>query len=846
MTNSQPNSIKVRGARVHNLKNIDVDVPLGRLVAIAGVSGSGKSSLALGVLYAEGSRRYVEALSTYTRRRMAHATRATVDSVQHVPAALALRQRPGVPSVRSTFGTSTELLNVLRVMFSRLGSHLCPNGHRLAPTIDVAANKDLVCPECGATFYPPGAESLAFNSDGACPVCSGTGTVRDIDDDTLIPDPSKTIADGAVAPWGMFGLSVMPQVAAELGVRVDVPYTALTEKERLIVMDGPAVKREIRVPSKSGKLFDLNFTYRSARQAVREAIDNANSEAGLSRVNRFITTHVCPSCHGTRLSDQALASEVDGINLAEAANMDLDGILSWVSSIPRTMDSELRPMASLIATQFAEMGRRLVQLGLGYLTLDRASSTLSTGERQRVQLARAVRNETTGVLYVLDEPSIGLHPANIDGLIGVMRDLLDDGNSVVLVDHDVQVLREADWMIEIGPGSGATGGTVLAEGTIAQIGADPASLIGDYLTRCADVIVRERADETDLFVNGVVRLETSPVHTVHALDVRIPKGRLTAVTGMSGSGKTTLVLDSLVPAIAAADNGNELPPHVRSVDAAGLTTANVVDATPIGTNVRSTVATYSGVLDDLRRAFADTPTSREKGLKPGDFSYNTGSLKCPRCEGTGQVVLDVQFLPDVEIPCPDCDGTRYRSDASVFRIATSQGARSLPELLAATVEGAAEMLIDRPRITKKLRTLVTLGLGYLTLGEDTPALSGGEAQRLKLATELGRKHTGTLFILDEPSVGLHPLDTRVLLSVLDQLLDTGATVIIIEHDLDMIANADYVVDLGPGGGTAGGRIVATGRPDDISENPESVTGRYLASVLRRVEGQKDHVPRNEQ
>ncbi|MBC9928720.1 MAG: excinuclease ABC subunit UvrA [Microbacterium sp.] len=833
MTSSQPTSITVRGARVHNLKNIDVDVPIGRLVAIAGVSGSGKSSLALGVLYAEGSRRYIEALSTYTRRRMSHATRATVDSVQHVPAALALRQRLGVPSVRSTFGTSTELLNVLRVMFSRLGSHLCPNGHRLAPTIDVAANKDLVCPVCGAIFYPPGAESLAFNSDGACPVCTGTGTVRDIDDDTLVPDPSKTIDGGAVAPWGMFGLSVMPQVAAELGVRIDVPYSELTEKERLIVMDGPAVKREIRVPSKTGKLFDLNFTYRNARQAVREAIDNATSEAGLVRVNRFITTHTCPSCHGTRLSNQALGSEVDGINLAHATQKDLDEVLSWVLTIPSTVDSDLQPMASLIADQFAAMGRRLVQLGLGYLTLDRASSTLSTGERQRVQLSRAVRNETTGVLYVLDEPSIGLHPANIDGLIGVMRDLLDDGNSVVLVDHDVQVLREADWMIEIGPGSGATGGTVLAQGTIPQISADPASLIGDYLAGRADIIMRNRASESEVFAEGTVRLETSAVHTVHALDVRIPKGRLTAVTGMSGSGKTTLVLDSLVPAIAAAHGGDPMPSHVRSLDAAGLETANVVDATPIGTNVRSTVATYSGVLDELRRAFADTPAARGNGLAPADFSYNTGSLRCPRCEGTGQIMLDVQFLPDVGIPCPDCNGTRYRPDADAIRISTAQGDRSLPAFLSTPVADAADMLADRPRVKKKLQTLVTLGLGYLTLGEDTPALSGGEAQRLKLATELGRKHAGTLFILDEPSVGLHPLDIRVLLGVLDQLLKTGATVIIIEHDLDMIANADYVIDLGPGGGTSGGRIVATGRPDEIAENPESVTGRYLASVLRR-------------
>lgn len=825
---------EVRGARVHNLRDIDVNVPLRQLVAVAGVSGSGKSSLALGVLYAEGSRRYIEALSTYTRRRMSHSARASVDSVRHVPAALALRQRPSVPGVRSTFGTSTELLNVLRVMYSRLGSHLCPNGHRLSPTIDVAANKDLICPVCGAEFYPPGAESLAFNSDGACPTCAGTGTVRDIDDATLIPDPSRSIAEGAVAPWGMFGLSVMPQVAAALGVRIDVPYAKLTPQERGIVLDGPAEKREIEVPSKTGKLFELNFTYRSARQAVREAMNNATSEKGLARVQRFITAHTCPSCHGSRLSEAARGTQVDGKDLAEASALTLAETMAWTPTVPATLPADMRPMAEMIAGQFTEMGRRLNELGLGYLTLDRASSTLSTGERQRVQLARAVRNETTGVLYVLDEPSIGLHPSNIEGLIGVMRDLLDGGNSVVLVDHDVQVLREADWMIEIGPGSGSSGGTVLAEGSIDAIQENPASLIGPFLSGNETVVVRDRASEDTVFSHGEIRLKTAPIHTVHALEAEFPKGRLTAVTGMSGSGKTTLVLESLVPGLAAAHDGVPLPGHVISLDAAGVTRADVVDATPIGTNVRSTVATYSGVLDDLRRAYAGLPSAKDAGLKAGDFSYNTGSLRCPRCEGTGQVVLDVQFLPDVDIPCPDCGGTRYNPAASEHWLPTSDGHRSLPELLGTTVADAATLLGERTRVRKKLSTLIDLGLGYLTLGEDTPALSGGEAQRLKLAAELGRTHTGTVFVFDEPSVGLHPLDIRTLLNVLDRLLSTGATVIVIEHDLDMIANADHIIDLGPGGGVDGGHIVATGTPEAIAANPDSVTGRFLTPVMLRT------------
>ena len=830
---SSPRAIEVRGARVNNLADVDVDVPLGQLVAIAGVSGSGKSSLALGVLYAEGSRRYVEALSTYTRRRMTHAPRAAVDSVRHVPAALVLRQRPQAGGVRSTFGTSTELLNVLRVMYSRLGSHLCPNGHRLSPTIDVAANLDLTCPVCAAVFYPPGAETFAFNSDGACSTCSGTGVVRDVDDQRLVPDTSRSIADGAVAPWGMFGLAVMPQVAEALGVRIDVPYAELSDSERHTVLDGPAVKRQITVPSKSGKLFDLNFTYRSARQAVREAMNKATSEQGLARVNRFITAGTCPACHGTRLSEAARGTHVAGIDLARATAQTLDEVVVWAPSVVPDLPAEMHSMAGMIVEQLTDTARRLVQLGLGYLTLDRATTTLSTGERQRVQLARAVRNQTSGVLYVLDEPSIGLHPENIAGLIGVMDDLLEDGNSVLLVDHDVQVLREADWIIEIGPGSGADGGHVIATGPVAEVAADPRSVIGGYLSAAQPTLVRDRVPADQVFADGAVTISTSPIHTVHALEASVPKNRLTAVTGMSGSGKTTLILESLVPALAARHQGDDLPSHVRSLETAGIDRVDVVDATPIGTNIRSTIATYAGVLDDLRRSFAQLDAARQRGLKGADFSYNTGSLRCPRCEGTGQVVLDVQFLPDVDIPCPTCQGSRYSPAAAEIELATAVGPMSLPRLLALPVVEAAAALSGLPRIHAKLTTLVDLGLGYLSLGETTTALSGGEAQRLKLAAELPRNQAGTLFVMDEPSVGLHPQDVRVLLSVIDRLLDAGATVIVIEHDLDVIANADHIIDLGPGGGAAGGHVVATGTPEQVAEDPRSVTGVYLGRMLAR-------------
>ncbi|MEV6238389.1 excinuclease ABC subunit UvrA [Lentzea sp. NPDC051838] len=825
--NTGPNAIEVRGARVHNLRDLDVSVPLRQFVAVVGVSGSGKSSLALGVLYAEGSRRYVEALSTYTRRRLSQAARATVDSVEHVPAALVLRQRPGVPGVRSTFGTSTELLNVLRLLFSRLGSHLCPNGHRQSPTIDVALGLNLTCPECGVEFAPPGAEAMAFNSDGACPRCTGTGLVREVDEAALVPDPALSISEGAVAPWSMFGLTVMPQVVAEFGVRTDVPFADLTDGEREIVLHGPAEKRRITAPSKSGKLFELNFTYRNARQAVLEALNNANSERGLNRVNKFLSVQVCPTCHGTRLSEEVRSTLVDGINLAEATAMTLDDVLTWAPSVQPTLPAAMKTMAHNIVAELETNARRLIDLGLGYLSLDRASSTLSTGERQRIQLARAVRNRTTGVLYVLDEPSVGLHPSNVDGLLGVVRDLLADGNSVVLVDHDIQVVREADWVIEIGPGSGADGGRVVATGDVAAIGEHPDSLLGGFLTGRAPVVVRKRAREDEMFDLGRIQLSTAPLHTVHALELDLPAGRLIAVTGVSGSGKTTLVLDSLVPGLTTRIAGTSLPSHVIELQADRISRVNVVDATPIGVNVRSTVATYSGVLDDLRRAYAQTERARELGLGAGDFSYNTGSLRCPRCEGTGQVSLDVQFLPDVDIECPVCEGSRYAPDAATIR----RGDLSLPDVLALTVAQARERLGDVRRVHTRLQALIDLGLGYLTLGEATPALSGGEAQRLKLASELHRDQAGTLFVFDEPSVGLHPLDVRVLLEVLQRLTDNGATVVVIEHDLDMIANADHVIDLGPGGGAAGGTIVATGTPDQITRAPGSATGRYLREHL---------------
>ena len=819
-----PACIKVRGARVHNLKNIDVDIPLNQIVAVAGVSGSGKSSLALGVLYAEGSRRYLEALSTYTRRRMTQAAKAHVDEVLYVPAALALHQRPGVPGIRSTFGTGTELLNSLRLMYSRLASHRCPNGHYVPPTLAVAADQSIFCPECGAEFMAPSAEELAFNSQGACPDCGGTGIVRIVDESTLVPDESLSIDEGAVAPWQTLMWSLMKDIAREMGVRTDVPFRELTDKERDIVFHGPAVKKNIIYQNKtSGAAGDMDFTYFNATYTVENALSKVKDEKGMKRVEKFLKQDICPHCGGTRLSGAARAPRLRGISLNAACQMTLSELAAWADSIPSSLPVEMRPMAESICASFQTAAKRLMDLGLSYLSLDRAASTLSTGERQRMQLARAVRNRTTGVLYVLDEPSIGLHPSNIAGLTDVMRDLVADGNSVLLVDHDTQVLSQADWIIEMGPVAGANGGQVVAQGTIPEIAQNEASQIGPFLAGTADIYVRKRAGASELFDLGKIHLSTGSIHTVKPLEVDLPRGRLTVVTGVSGSGKTTLILESLIPGMIAAADGQKLPEHVRSVDAQGIRQVKLIDATPIGVNVRSTVATYANVHDELRKIFAKTPTAKRLGFKAGDFSYNTGKLRCPACDGTGVINLDVQFLPDVTIPCPECRGSRYGKDACRVSI----GKHSLPDLMAMDVNEALEICRDWKMVHQRLQVLQDLGLGYLTLGEETPSLSGGEAQRLKLASEMGRAQSDSLFVFDEPTIGLHPLDVRTLLGVFQTLIGHGATVVVIEHDLDVIRNADYLIDMGPGGGEAGGRVVAAGTPEAVAGSTNSITGRYL-------------------
>lgn len=826
---NNPKYIQIRGARVHNLKNINVDIPLHQIVGIAGVSGSGKSSLALGVLYAEGSRRYLESLSTYTRRRMTGAAKAQVDEVLYVPAALALHQRPGIPGIRSTFGTGTELLNSLRLMYSRLASHRCHNGHYVEPTLKVAAEQEILCPICGEQVQPPSAEELAFNSQGACPECGGTGRVRTVNIDSLVPDDSISIDDGAVAPWNSLMWSLMTDVCREMGVRTDIPFRELTEKEKDIVYHGPAEKKHIFYKAKnSNQAGELDFTYYNAVYTVKNALAKVKDEKGMKRVEKFLKEEICPQCQGSRLSEKARAPKLRGIGLAEACQMTLKDLVVWVADVPDSLPEEMRPMAESICESFQTAAKRLMDLGLSYLSLDRAAATLSTGERQRMQLARAVRNRTTGVLYVLDEPSIGLHPSNINGLNAVMHDLIADGNSVLLVDHDTQILSEADWIVEMGPEAGNGGGYVIAEGTIPEITKNPASMIGPFLAQKTNLPIREQTHAENMFDLGVIHLSTNAIHTVKPLEVDIPKGRLTVVTGVSGSGKTTMVLESLIPGLEAALNGETLPEHVKNVSAEGISHVKLIDASPIGINIRSTVATYANVHDELRKIYAKTDDAKRMKYKAKDFSYNTGNLRCPACDGTGQITLDVQFLPDVDVVCPECKGSRYAKAAWQVCYEKEPGKRySLPQMMAMDVNTALQAAGDWKVVRQRLEVLRDLGLGYLTLGEATPGLSGGEAQRLKLASEMGKGQFDSVFVFDEPTIGLHPLDVKTLLQVFQALVDQGATVIVIEHDLDVIRNADYIIDMGPEGGEAGGRIVAVGTPEQVAENENSVTGKFI-------------------
>jgi excinuclease ABC subunit A len=818
-----PTAIQVRGARHNNLRDLDVDVPLWRIVAVVGVSGSGKTSLAIGTLYAEGMHRFLEALSTYSRRRLTQAQRPAVDRIDHLPPALALRQRPPVPGPRSTVGTMTEVLNVLRLMMSRLGTHICPNGHPVPPSV-ATQGMEIVCPVCGARFEHPSAESFSFNSYGACPACNGLGVRSEVDAATLVPDPDKTIEEGAVLPWNAGSRRLYRYAARELGVRLDVPYRELSPQEKDIVLHGEPVARRVEFRSgRAGRTVQLNVTYENAIATVERSV-NSDNERTRGLVRRFLNVATCSVCHGARLRPEALASTLGGRNLAEISALRLDELRSFAGGLPAGLPDELDLLTAGLIRELTGSLTPLLDVGLGYLQLDRAGASLSAGERQRIELTSTVRATTTGMLYVLDEPSVGLHPSNVAGLRATIGALAANGNSVVVVEHERELIAAADWIIELGPAAGAHGGTIVAEGTPEQIAADPRSIMGPFLAGTA-VVRRNRAASPDS--GGQITLEVGDLYNLHGVRAAFPLHRLTALAGPSGAGKTALVLDSLVPAARAQLGGFPLPGHVRALDLGDIRQVVQIDASPIGQNARSTPATYSGAFDQIRRLFADAPAARRRRWKPGHFSFNTREGQCPTCRGLGSIDLDVQYLPDINIECPTCHGARFNDATLAVRV----DGLSVADVLGLTVHDALDRFAEQPPIAAALRPVDDVGLGYLRLGEPTPSLSGGEAQRLRIASRLRSSQRGALYVFDEPSTGLHPLDVGTLVGVFDRLLDAGATIIAIDHDLDLLATADYLVDMGPGGGPDGGRIVAEGAPQDVARDPASVTGPWLAAHL---------------
>jgi excinuclease ABC subunit A len=818
-----PAAIGVRGARHNNLRDVDVDVPLWQTVAVVGVSGSGKTSLAIGTLYAEGMQRYLAGLSTYSRRRLTQAQRPDVDRIDHLPPALALRQRPPIPGPRSTVGTMSEVLNVLRLMMSRLGSHLCPNGHRVDPSIAAFA-EEIVCPVCGARFAHPSAESFAFNSYGACPACQGLGVRSEVDEATLVPDPDKTIGAGAVLPWNSGGRRLSMFAAGELGVRLDVPYKSLTERERDTVLHGPPVQRQVTLHSgHDERTVRLSVSYDNAVAAVERSLRSDN-ERTRRLAQRFVITRVCSVCHGTRLRPEALTSQLSGRNIAEISTLSVTELQGFASSLPAGLPAELGRVTTGLLAELAGSLTPLLDVGLSYLTLDRAGASLSTGERQRIELTSTVRASTTGMLYVLDEPSVGLHPSNIVGLGKMISALAGNGNSVLVVEHERDIINAADWIIELGPGAGAQGGLVIAAGTPAQLEGDPNSIIGPFLAGALGVSRARSADPTD---DGQIAIEIADLYNLHDLTAAFPVNRLTAVAGPSGAGKTALVLDSLIPAARARLAGSAGPRHVRRLDLRDIRQVVQIDASPIGQNARSTPATYCGAFGHIRRLYAAAGYARRRRWKPGHFSFNTREGQCPTCRGLGHIDLDVQYLPDISVECPTCHGARF-NDAV---LAAEVDGLTIADVLGLSVSEAVERFAGQVPIAATLRPVNDVGLGYLKLGEPTPSLSGGESQRLKIASRLRSSQHGALYVFDEPSTGLHPLDVATLVSVFDRLLDARATIIVIDHDLDLLAAADHLIDMGPGGGPDGGRILSAGTPRDVARDPGSVTGPWLAEYL---------------
>lgn len=831
-----PSNIEVRGAKVNNLKNVDIDIPLHKFVVISGRSGSGKSSLAMGVLYAEGMRRYVSSLSTYTRRRLAQAKKTNVSSIKNIPSAIALKQRPSIPDVRSTVGTMTETLNLLRLIFSRIGSPVCPNGHRMEPTIDIARAMDLpndgvshmgeiTCPTCHVAFNAYSAEDFAFNSYGACPTCNGSGTTKKLDIEKLISNPKLTIREGAVESWKVPGRNFMPYVVEQAGINIDTPYEKLSDKDKEFILNGQEQKYEINIPTKSGKVFHMdNAIYENAKNAIIRTFESTDNPKTLQRLEKFYSTSTCSTCHGSRFNPELFTQVLVDKNIAEVSDMELAQLLIFIKKIKQWLPKDVFTLGNRLLNEFKELITPLIDLGLDYLTLSRPGSSLSTGELQRIQLSRTLRTETTGVLYVLDEPSIGLHPSNVDGLIKIIRGLVRQGNSVVVVDHDTSIISSADYIVEIGPESGTEGGEIVAQGTLPETIENKNSLIRPFLNGTAQIVQRPIwEDNKILYDMGSIDISISNYHNIKHVSAGFPVNKFTVISGFSGAGKSTLLFDALMPALQ-----NNTPNFVTKFNPGKIKNAFAISAAPIGKNIRSTVATYTTILDDLRDIFSSLAESKRNKLTKKSFSYNLQDGACPTCNGTGEVNLDIQFLPDMQEICPACHGDRYNKD--VLKIKW-QG-YSIADILKLNIEDSQKIFSERPKTLGILRILEDIGLGYLTLGESTMALSGGESQRLRLSKFINKTQKNSVFIFDEPTIGLHPLDVQILIKVIQKLIMQGATVIAIEHDLDMIRNADFIIDMGPGGGTRGGEILAEGTVDDIISNSHSVTGKWIKKSMK--------------
>ena len=935
------NKIKIRGARAHNLKNIDVDIPKDKLVVVTGLSGSGKSSLAFDTLYAEGQRRYVESLSAYARQFLGQMDKPDVDSIDGLSPAISIDQKTTSKNPRSTVGTVTEINDFLRLLWARVGTPICPNdGHEitsqspeqmvdkilelpertklqiLAPivrgkkgqhkkiiekvkkdgfvriivdgeihdveeeieldknkkhdisvvvdrivlkddirsrlfdsleaalrltngnvAVDVIGDKMLQfsenfsCPYCGFTIGELEPRIFSFNAPfGACPDCDGIGVKLEVDKDLVIPDDTKTLNEGALAPWNPISSKYYPtmlqQACEAFGIDMDTPFKDLPDKDKKIILYG-AGDREFHFKFKSdfGGLKDIDTTFEGVIPNVERRYRETNSDFTRDVMRQYMTSLTCQTCHGYRLNEQALSVKIAGKHIGEVSDFPINESLNFFENL--TFSEQNQEIARPILKEIDDRLTFLKNVGLDYLTLSRSARTLSGGEAQRIRLATQIGSNLSGVMYVLDEPSIGLHQRDNDRLIASLKKMRDLGNTLIVVEHDEDTMRAADYLIDIGPGAGENGGQVIAAGTPKQVEKKRNSLTGQYLSGKKYIAIpneRRKGNGKKIVVKGASE------NNLKNIDVSFPLGEFIAVTGVSGSGKSTLVNMILKRALAQKLNHNsEKPGKYQKIEGVeNIEKIIDIDQTPIGRTPRSNPATYTGVFDDIRGLFAQTNQAKLRGYGKGRFSFNIKGGRCEACKGDGIIKIEMNFLPDVYVPCEVCHGTRYNSET----LEVEYKDKNIADILNMTVSEALTFFEPIPKIKRKLQTIVDVGLGYVKLGQPATTLSGGEAQRMKLASELHKKSNGkTFYILDEPTTGLHSEDIKRLLEVLQRLVDKGNTVLVIEHNLDVIKTADYLIDLGPEGGDGGGQIVATGTPEEVIKVNDSYTGKYLKEVL---------------